>query len=34
MPVGILLVENILFFAFWLLTVHSREYLLPAGTES
>jgi len=34
MPVGILLVENILFFAFWLLTVHSREQLLPAATES
>jgi hypothetical protein len=33
MPVGILLVENILFFTFWLLTVHSREHLLPASTK-
>jgi hypothetical protein len=31
MPVGVLLVENILFFAFWLLTVHSRERLLPTA---
>jgi hypothetical protein len=34
LPVALLLVENILFFAFWLLTVHSREQLLPAVPES
>jgi hypothetical protein len=31
LPVGLLVVENVLFFAFWLLTVNSRERLLPAG---
>jgi hypothetical protein len=31
LPVGLLLVENVLVFAFWLLTVNSREHLLPAA---
>lgn len=30
---GILLAENTLILAFWLLTVHSRQLLLPATTE-
>lgn len=33
LPVGILVAENVLLLAFWLLTVHSREQLLPAATE-
>lgn len=33
LPVGLLLVENALFFALWLLTVHSRDRLLPAVAE-
>ncbi len=34
MSVGILAAENILLLVFWLLTVHSREQLLPAAPES
>lgn len=33
LPVGILLAQNALLLAFWLLTVHSREQLLPPAVE-
>jgi hypothetical protein len=34
MSVGVLLVENFLLLAFWMLTVHSREELLPVRLEN
>ena len=34
LPAGVLLAQNLLLLAFWLLTVHSRENLLPAAPAS